>query len=55
MYAYGENCLAIVKYGLTAVYVLQQTIMVAIFLVDPGVAATQRIEFEAPLNENQAK
>lgn len=55
MYAYGDHSSSFVKYGLMAMYLVQQGIMVSIFLTDPGIAAKQRIEFENPLNENQAK
>ena len=55
MYAYGSATSDLIKYGLTLMYLVQQTIMIAIFLIDPGVAAKHRIEFQAPLNENQAK
>ena len=55
MYAYGADSTGPVWYALIAMYLVQQAIMCSIFLVDPGVAAKQRIEFEAPLNENQAK
>ena len=55
MYIYGSQSTPLVKYGLILVYLLQQAIMIAIFLADPGVAAKQRIEFEKPLTEIQAK
>ena len=55
MYAYGGYSSSFVKYGLVAMYLVQQGIMVSIFLTDPGIAAKHRIEFENPLTEKQAK
>ena len=55
MYAYGGHSSSFVKFGLVAMYMVQQGIMVSIFLTDPGVAAKHRIEFENPLSEHQAK
>ena len=54
-YAFGEVSSRWLKISLTTLYIAQQAIMVAIFLKDPGVAAKSRVEFESPLNENQAK